>query len=79
MTSNPISKAKLEATMNTVHAFYVDFMPIFQEIQKNLESLKDVERDYPAIAHANEKLSEAMNLLTSLNKHSKIIKDNFND
>lgn len=79
MTDNAISKAKLQVLADMPHAFYVDFMPIFQQIQEDIATLEVVEKDFPTITRINENLSKAVNILEFLNKQSKITKDKIND
>lgn len=79
MTDNAISKAKLQVLADMLHAFYVDFMPIFQQIQEDIATLEVVEKDFPTITRINENLSKAVNILEFLNKQSKITKDKIND
>ena len=77
--SDKILKKKLQVLADMQHAFYVDFMPIFQQIQEDIATLKVVEKDSSAITRINENLSKAVNLLEFLNKQSSIIKDKIND
>ncbi len=77
--SDEIFKEKLHVLADMQHAFYVDFMPIFQQIQKDIATLEIVEKDFSAITRINENISKAVNLLEFLNKQSNIIKDKIND
>lgn len=77
--SDKILKEKLQVLADVQHAFYVDFMPIFQQIQNDISTLEVVEKDFPAIIRINENLSKAVNLLEFLNKQSNITKDKIND
>ena len=77
--SDKILKEKLQVLADMQHAFYVDFMPIFQQIQNDISTLEVVEKDSSAIIRINENLSKALNLLEFLNKQSNITKDKIND
>lgn len=79
MTDNAISKAKLQVLADMLHAFYVDFMPIFQQIQEDIATLEVVEKDFPTITSINGNFSKAVNLLEFLNKQSNITNDKTND
>lgn len=77
--SDKILKEKLQVLAEMQHAFYVDFIPIFQQIQEDIATLEVVEKDFPAITRINETLSKAVNILEFLNKQSNITKDKIND
>lgn len=79
INSDKIFKEKLQVLADMQHAFYVDFMPIFQQIQEDIATLEVVEKDFPAITRINENLSKAVNLLEFLNKQSNLTKDKIND
>ena len=77
--SDKILKEKLQVLADMQHAFYVDFMPIFQQIQNDISTLEVVEKDFLAIIRINGNFSKAVNLLEFLNKQSNITKDKIND
>lgn len=77
--SNKILKEKFIVLVDMQHAFYVDFMPIFQQIQKDIATLEVVEKDFPTITRINENLSKAVNLLEFLNKQANLTKDKIKD
>ena len=61
------------------HSFYVDFMPLVQQIKKDIATLKIDKKDILTVNHINENLSKANSLLEFLNKQSNITKDKIND
>lgn len=61
------------------HSFYVDFMPLIQQIQKDIATLKIDKKDILTVNHIDENLSKANSLLEFLNKQSNITKDKIND
>lgn len=77
--NDDIFKAKAQAMADIQHAFYVDFMPIFQQIQEDIATLKIEEKDVSTINGINNNISKAISILEFLNKQSNIIKDKFND
>lgn len=77
--SDKIFKEKLQVLADMQHALYVDFMPIFQQIQKDIATLEVVEKDLSTIICINENISKAVNLLKFLNKQSNLTKDKIND
>lgn len=74
-----VFKAKLQVLADMQHSFYVDFMPLVQQIKKDIATLKIDKKDILTVNHINENLSKANSLLEFLNKQSNITKDKIND
>lgn len=77
--NDDIFKAKLQVLADMQHSFYVDFMPLIQQIKKDIAALKIDKKDIFTVNHINENLSKANSLLEFLNKQSNITKAKIND
>ena len=70
MVNNEIVKAKIEATAMMCKSFYIDFMPMIQQIKSNMESLKITEQNTDALNNICEQLERAESLLKQIKKFS---------
>ena len=66
MTDNAISKAKIETTAKMYKSFYIDFMPIIQQIKSNVESLKISQQNIDILNNMYEQVERAESLLKQL-------------
>lgn len=66
MVDNDISKIKIAVMAEIAKSFYVDFMPLIKEVQKDVSALKIAKEDKIVINHINENLSRAEDILSSL-------------
>lgn len=70
MANDEIAKAKIETTAMMCKSFYIDFMPMIQQIKSNVESLKITEQNTDALNNICEQLEIAESLLKQLAKLS---------
>lgn len=66
MIDNDISKIKITIMAEMVKSFYVDFMPLIKELQKDVSALKIAKEDKIVINRINENLSRAEDILNTL-------------
>lgn len=71
MADNTVSKAKKESVALMAESFYTDFMPMVQQIKKDVATLNIAESDKNAVNHINEQLTKAESLLIQLKTISK--------
>lgn len=66
MIDNDISKIKIAVMAEMAKSFYVDFMPLVKEVQKDVSALKVAKEDKIVINRINENLSRAEDILNTL-------------
>lgn len=66
MIDNDVSKIKIAVMTEMVKSFYVDFMPLVKEVQKDVSALKVAKEDKIVINRINENLSRAEDILNTL-------------
>ncbi len=66
MSNDAISKAKIETTAKMYKSFYIDFMPIIQQIKSNVESLKISRQNIDILNNMYEQVERAESLLKQL-------------
>lgn len=66
MIDNDISKIKIAVMAEMAKSFYVDFMPLIKEVQKDISALKVTKEDKIVINRINENLSRAEDILSTL-------------
>ena len=68
MNSDEKFKIAIESSTSMANAFYIDFKPLIEQIQKNISMLTINENDKATIKHINDDLSKAANILEGI-KH----------
>ncbi len=71
MADNTVSKAKKESAALMAESFYTDFMPMVQQIKKDVATLNIAESDKNTVNRINDQLTKAESLLMQLKTISK--------